>query len=195
MTTAQMADTTPYTMTRRRFNVDDYYRMAEAGILQYGSRVELIEGEIVDMAPIGDPHAGGTNRLTMTFTGRLGNQVVVSVQNPVRLSPSSEPQPDLMLLRPRADFYTTSKPAPADVLLLIEISDTTLRYDRDVKVPLYAAAGIAEVWIVDLQSDRLRVFHGPEAGEYRHIEVFARGATVSPQSFPELQLSVDEILG
>lgn len=195
MTTAQMADTTPYIMTRRRFNVDDFYRMAEAGILQYGSRVELIEGEIIEMAAMGDPHAGGTNRLNRVFTGRLGEQVVVSVQNPVRLSPLSEPQPDLMLLLPRADFYATSKPAPADVLLLIEISDTTLRYDRDVKVPLYAAAGIAEVWIVDLQSDRLRVFHGPDAGEYRHIELFARGATVSPQSFPELQLSVDEILG
>jgi Uma2 family endonuclease len=180
-----------------RFTVDDYHRMAAAGILTEDDRVELIEGEILAMPPIGEGHAGGVNRLSWLFTDRVGRRAVVAVQNPVRLSRHSEPQPDLAILRPRADFYAGKMPEPDDVLLLIEVSDTTLAYDRDVKVPLYAAAGIAEVWLVDLAGDRLRRYREPDAaaGEYRHVEVLARGATVAPRAFPDVTFNVDEILG
>lgn len=169
--------------------------MAEAGILHEDDRVELIEGEILQMAPIGGRHVWCVIRLTELFKRLPSERAFVSVQNPLHLAPGSEPQPDITLLRPSADASPTALPRPADVLLLIEVADTSLGYDREVKVPLYAAAGIREIWIVDLQGDRLRVYREPDAGEYRRIEILARGAALAPQAFPELRLSVDAILG
>jgi Uma2 family endonuclease len=182
-------------ITRRRFTVEEYHRMGEAGILHEDDRIELIEGDIIQMPPIGGGHVGGVNRLTAVFTGRLGSRVVVSVQNPVRLSSGSEPEPDLALLRPKADFYASGVPQASDVLLLIEVADSSLAFDRDVKVPLYAAAGIPEVWLLDLANGRLRVFRDPEGGEYRHTAILARGEAVTPQAFPDLTLTIAELLG
>jgi Uma2 family endonuclease len=178
-----------------RFTVDDYHRMGVTGILHEDDRVELVDGEVLLMAPISDPHMGGVIRLTDLFTQRLGTRVLLSVQNAIRLSPRSEPQPDIALLRRRPDFYTTGKPTPADVYLLIEVSDSTLRYDRDEKVPLYARAGIPELWLLDLQNDRLRVYRDPDNGEYRSVLVVLRGMTVAPFAFPDVTLMVDEVLG
>jgi Uma2 family endonuclease len=137
-------------LARRLFTVAEYHKMAEAGILSEDDRVELLEGEIVAMSPIGSRHAGLVNRLNRLFSQRAGDQVVVSVQNPVRLGGYSEPQPDLALLRPRADFYTSSHPGPEDVLLAVEVAETSAAVDREVKVPLYARFGVPEVWLVDL---------------------------------------------
>ena len=146
------------------------------------------------MAPIGPGHSGHTMRLTSLFTSRLGGRVIVSVQNPIILSRYGEPQPDVVLLRPRPDCYTTSHPTPGDVLLVVEVSDTTLAYDRDVKVPLYAAAGILEVWLVDLQGRRVLVYRQPVDGTYRDVRGVEQG-TLSPVAFPELVIRLDEILG
>ena len=148
----------PGSALRHRFDVDDYYRMAEAGILSRADRLELIEGEVVDMAPIGAAHGGKVNRLT-SLVGRLaaGGQVVASVQGPLRLGPHSELQPDLMLLRPRADFYESGHPTAADVLLLVEVADTSLAWDRGPKLALYAWHGVPEVWIVDLAGREVEV--------------------------------------
>ena len=178
-----------------RWTVHDYHKMGEIGILRHDDRVELIEGEIVTMPPIGHDHAGGTNRLNMLFAPQLGGRAIVSVQNPVRLSETSEPQPDLLLLRPEPAFYATRKAKPDDVLLLVEISDSTLRHDRDVKVPLYARAGIPEVWLLDLRNDRLRVYREPDEGEYRQVTVLTRGDKIAPLAFPDLTLTVDGLLG
>ncbi len=143
-------DTKTYEVTRRRFTVHDYHRMGEAGILHEDDRVELIEGELVEMAAIGTRHLTCVNGLTRMLVRGVGDEAIVSVQNPVRLDEHSEPQPDLTVLRMRD--YRESLPVPEDVLLLIEVSDTTLAYDRGVKLPLYARSGIREVWIVDLRA-------------------------------------------
>ena len=180
---------------RHRFTVEDYQRMGEAGIFSEDDRVELIEGEIVVMTPIGSPHAGKVTRLNGILTPRLSGRANVSVQNPVVLLPDSEPQPDLALLRLRADYYERTHPRPEDVLLLIEVSDTSLEYDRRVKVPLYARGGIREVWIVDLAGDCVEVYREPGAEGYRDVRRFTRGQSLAPQAFPDLHLTVDEILG
>jgi Uma2 family endonuclease len=182
-------------LKRRRFTVDDYYRMAEVGILTEDDRVELLDGEIVEMSPIGSDHAGHVKRLTALFTSRLGARVVVGVQDPVRLSRHSEPQPDIALLRPRADFYARAHPLPADVLLLIEVADTSVETDRRIKMPLYARAGIGEVWLVDLTTERVEVYREPVDDGYRKIRTLARGQALGPLAFPDLALRVDDLLG
>jgi len=131
-------------VSRWKFTVDEYARMAEAGILGEDDRVELLEGEIVEMAPIGPPHAGCVNRLTRLLTSRLGDRAVVGVQNPIRLGSLSEPQPDLTLLRPRRDLYSEGHPEADDVLLVVEVASSTSAFDRQVKMPLYAQAGIPQ---------------------------------------------------
>jgi Uma2 family endonuclease len=135
-----------------RLSVGDYYRMAEAGILAPDARVELIEGEVLDMAPIGTRRNGCVNFLSNTLVAALHERAIVQTQGPIRLDEYSEPQPDLALLRPRPDFYGSAHPTPADVLLVSEVADTTLAFDRDVKVPIYARFGIPEVWLVDIEA-------------------------------------------
>ncbi len=182
-------------LLRHRFTVEDYNRMGQAGILSEDDRVELIDGEIIVMTPIGSPHAGKVNRLNHLFAPRLRGRAIVTVQNPIVMPPDSEPQPDLALLRLRADFYEHSHPGPEDIILLIEVSDTSLVYDRTVKLPLYARAGIREVWIVDLAAESVEVHQEPVAGAYRSVQRFTRGQAFAPQAFPDLRLSVDEIFG
>src|SRR5207249_12101922 len=136
--------------TKHRFNVEEYYRMAETGVLKPDARVELLNGEIIDMSPIGPFHGGLVNRLTRLFNKLSKGLWLVSSQNPLRLDDHSEPEPDVMLLKPATDDYTSRHPQPEDVFLLVEVSDTTLDYDRENKLPVYGSAGIAEVWIVNL---------------------------------------------
>ena len=180
--------------TRKRFTVDDYYRMAEAGILQPTDRVELVEGEVVEMSPIGDRHAMAVNRATMVFARGLGDKVVVSVQNAVRIDRYNEPQPDVVLIRPREDFYGVRHPRPDDVVLLIEVADTTVRYDRNVKVPIYARSGIPEIWIVDLNKEVIHIYRGPSHGVYSQLETKRRGESVSPEAFPSFTIAIDELI-
>ena len=180
---------------RRRFTVRDYYAMAEAGILTEDDRVELIEGEIVQMAAIGSRHAACVDRLNRLFHLELQDRAVVRVQNPVRLSDLTEPQPDVTLLRPRPDFYAEGHPGPGDVLLLVEVAHSTLGYDREIKLPLYAAARVPEVWIVNVEEDRVEVHRDPSAGRYRVEERSGRGAALRPALLPELSVFVEDILG
>ena len=157
---------------RHRYTVDEYYRMGDSGILKQGDRVELIEGEIVDMVPVGSAHVGVVNRLNRLLVQALGDRAIVSVQNPVRLSAFSEPEPDIALLRPRDDFYSGAHPGPTNVLLIIEVSDSSLDYDRDVKLPLYARHEIPVVWLIDIQRKQLLVFRSPTREGYRDQLVF-----------------------
>lgn len=179
-------------VTRRRFTADEYHRMAEAGILHEDDRVELIEGEIVEMTPVGARHAACVRELTRLLVKLASSELRVDVQNPLRLSESMEPQPDLMIIRARD--YRESLPTPEDVLLLIEVSDTTLAYDRNTKLPLYARAGIPEVWIVDLASETVERYTTPSGDGYRHTERARRGETLASASLPSVAVSVEAIL-
>ena len=181
--------------TRKRFTVDDYYRMAEAGILNERDRVELIEGEIVEMSPIGVRHAMSVNRANMILARAVGDRAVVSVQNAFRINRYNEPQPDVILVRPREDFYGHGHPRPEDVILLIEVSDTTLRFDQKVKLPIYARSGVPEVWIVDLNNDVIRVYRQPKGNIYSVVETKARTESVSAIAFPEVAIKVEDLLG
>jgi Uma2 family endonuclease len=179
-------------VTRWRFTVHDYHRMGEAGILHEDDRVELIEGEIVEMAAIGTRHFSCVNRLNRLLVLSVGDDAVVSVQNPVRLNGHTEPQPDLAVIRPRD--YRESLPEPEDVLILIEVSDTTLAYDRNVKLPLYAQAAIEEVWIVNLPAETIERYTDPSATGFRHTEQAHRGQTLQSTALPGLTPNVDEVL-
>lgn len=181
-----------------RFTVEEYYRMGETGILAPDARVELIEGEIYDMMPVGPFHSGIGTRLHRLFE-RLPNpdRWLVRSQYPVRLNDGSEPQPDLALVRPRDDFYTGSHPTPADVFLLVEVADSSLSFDREKKLPLYARAGIAEFWLVNLVARNLEVYRRPNAltGSYGETFVVGIGDTLAPAVFPDAGLAVAQLLG
>ncbi len=181
-------------VARRRFTVEDYYRMAKAGILTEDDRVELIEGEIVQIAPIGSRHAAGVKTLIHLFAPPIHGRALIGAQDPLHLSEFSEPEPDFVLLRPRDDHYAAAHPGPADLLLLVEVSDTTLAYDREVKLPLYARAGVPEVWIEDLASRALDVYQEPSTEGYRRVRRLVSGDRVGPQLFPDISLAVDDLL-
>jgi hypothetical protein len=184
----------PLAPTRRRFDVDTYYKMAEAGLLGDARRVELIDGEIIDMAAIGSPHAAVTNRLVRGFArAAVDGLALLTVQNPLRLDEYNEPEPDVMLLRPRADDYRASHPGAADVLLLVEVSETSLAYDRAVKLPLYARFGVPEVWIVDLVGGAVEVYREPKDGAYASRELLTVGL-LAPSLVPGAPIDVAGLL-
>jgi Uma2 family endonuclease len=180
---------------RWKLTADEYQRMGEIGIFHEDDRVELLDGELYEMTPIGDDHIGTVNDLTTSFARRLGDRGIVSPQNPIRLDDHSEPQPDLTLLRPREDRYRRSKARPEDVLLVVEVARSSLDYDRQTKLPRYAAAGIPEAWIVNLVDDRIEVYREPAGGVYRSITIYMRGDSLAPAALPDLTVRVDEILG
>ncbi len=180
---------------RRLLTVAEYHRMAEAGIFGPDERVELLEGEIVEVAAMGSRHLSCIGRLTTLFKPVTGEQAVLLVRCPVVATDNSEPEPDLMLLRLRPDYYAAAKPAGKDVLLVIEISDTSLAHDGNTKLPIYAAAQIPEAWLVALPRERIEVHSRPIDGEYREIRLYARGDTLTPLAFPDLHLRVDDVLG
>lgn len=176
-----------------RFTVGKYERLAEAGILTADDRVELIGGEIIAMSPIGIRHAGCVIGLTDLLGERVGSAVSISVQNPLWLSETDQPQPDLVLLR--RGHYQRTRPTPDRVLLLIEVMDSSRDYDRIVKLPLYAAAGIPEVWLVDLVADVIECYTEPRGGRYHRMALFARGDTLTATTLPALAIAVDDVLG
>lgn len=186
-----MATETP---TRRRFTVHDYHRMGESGILSEDDRVELIDGEIVQMTPIGGRHAACVNELTQILVGAADQHTVVSVQNPVRLDDFHEPQPDLAVLRRREDYRSGRLPGPGDVVLLIEVADTTLRYDRSVKLPLYAQAGIAEVWLVDVAGGILERHAEPGGGRFAAVQRAEGDQILHSTAWPGLALGPHALL-
>ena len=178
-----------------RFTVEEYYRMGEVGILSPDVRVELVDGEIRRMPPIDPPHASIVHRLNAVLGRKLLGKVVVGIQSPIRMDDFNEPQPDVTVLRFRDDYYGSQHPMPADVLLVIEVADTSLRYDRDEKMPRYGAAGIPESWLVDVQAGTITVFTKPRAGGYGQERVVTRGQEIMSVAVEGLRLQVDEALG
>ena len=183
------------TLLKRLFTVEEYHKMVDSGILKESDRVELIRGEIVQMSPIGPVHADCVDRLTELFIFRLAGRVRVRVQNPVELDDMSEPQPDLALLRRRPNFYRTGHPQSADVFLLVEVADTTVQSDRDIKIPLYADDNISEVWLMNVNERCLEVYREPTAEGYQNVQRLEEGQTVTTQAFPDIVFTVDELLG
>ena len=181
-------------LLRRRFTVGEYDRIIDAGILGEDDRVELLEGEIVETAPIGSRHAACVKRLNQLFSRQAAGRFIVAVQDPIRLDEFSEPQPDLAILRPRPDFYSESHPGPEDILLVVEVSDTSADYDRAVKAPIYGTAAIPEVWLVDLAAGAVEVHREPVSGSYSSVEVAPAGSQVSPRALPDITVQVSAIV-
>jgi len=179
---------------RRLFTVDEYQRMAEAGVFGPEERVELIEGEILEMSPINPPHVGCVINLTQLLVHGLRHRAIVSPQNTVVIRPRSQPQPDILVLRLREVSYSVAHTTQQDVLLAIEVADTSLAFDRTVKLRLYARAGIPEFWLVDVKAGRIDVHRSPVGDRYLHTQRVERGGVVSPEAFADLVLSVDAIL-
>ena len=180
---------------RHRLTVAEYYRMGEAGILAPDARVELIDGEIIDMAPPGHPHAGTVDQLALALSSTLNGRAHVRVQNPLRLDDHSEPQPDVSVLRGRPDFYKSGHPRPVDALLVVEVADTSLRYDRDDKIPLYARHAIPEVWLVDLKAKRLVRYRNPQQGVYARIDEPDLASPLEIASLPETHVDFSGLFG
>ena len=175
-------------MMRHRFSVEQYHRMIDAGIFAPDDRLELIHGELIKMSPINRRHAAGVDRLNFLLADRLNRRALHRIQNPITLT-DSEPQPDVAIVRWRDDFYLAGHPTPPDIYWVIEVADTNIAYDREVKVPLYMQAGIPEVWLVHLDADCLEVYR--QQGQ----QMLRRGQTITPLHFPELAFRVDELLG
>ena len=189
-------DDTRILPARRKVDVDAYHLMAEAGVFGHEKRIELIEGDVIDMAPIGQEHEGIVARLNELLVLACAGRAIVSPQNSVRLDRMSEPQPDLAVLRRRSDYYTTGQRAsPADVLLLIEVADSSLRYDRTVKLALYARSGIREYWIVDVKKHSITVHRLPEASTYRDITSHEFGEALTLSLMPEIVITLDRVFG
>ncbi len=179
-----------------KFDIETYHRLISSGILHEDDRVELIEGRIVDMTPIGTRHSACVNRLNSLFSQRLQGRAIVSVQNPVQLSEEqSEPQPDITLLKYRKDFYSDALPKGEDVFLIIEVADTSLDYDRETKIPLYAKANIQEAWLVNLLENCIEIYSSPSAGGYESRSVARHDQPISPKDFPDISFTAKQILG
>lgn len=181
---------------RRRFTLEEYHRMGETGILDEDERVELIEGEVVEMTPIGRAHASVVARITRLFGTHFGERVIVWVQNPLALPAQvSEFQPDIALLRSRADFYRGKRVEPDDALLVVEVMDSSVAHDRRVKLPIYAQAGVPEVWLLDVNQNTVEMHREPTAAGYRERRLVDRAGAIAPLAFPDVVLAVREVVG
>ena len=180
-------------LPRHRVTVDEYYRMSEVGLLAPDARTELIDGEVIDMAPIGSPHSGKLDRLNYLLLAVLGESARVRIQHPVRLDRHSEPQPDLAVVLPREDFYESRHPLPTDTLLIVEVSDSTLLLDLNVKVPLYARHQVPEVWVVDLEHNGIHFFRSPQNGVYIDATFTDKPAVVALTALPGVTVDLSEL--
>lgn len=178
---------------RKKFTVGQYHQMIESGILTDRDRVELLNGEIIEMSPVGRRHAACVDRLTELLILQLASRAIVRAQNPIRLSNDSEPQPDIAILRRRDDFYATGHPQPADIFLVIEVADTTIEFDRGIKIPNYAQENISEAWLIDLNA-AVEIFQEPTAQGYLKYQRLQAGQRLTISNFPDVQISVDQIL-
>ncbi len=180
----------------RRFTVDEYRRMAQAGILGEDDHIELLDGQIVEMTPIGPPHRACVNRLNRLFAPlQTTSRATVSIQNGIVLGQHDAPEPDVAILRYRADGYLTVDPGPSNTLLIVEVADTSLEHDRREKLPRYAAAAIAETWLVNLPGEVVEMYSNPQEGQYRDVRTARHGETIAPLAFPDLALRAADMLG
>lgn len=181
-------------MVRHRFTLDEYHRLGEMGVFSEDDRIELLDGEIIEMTPIGLRHAACVKRLNALLGHQVGTRSILSIQDPLRVL-DSEPLPDIAILHYRADFYADKAAAAEDARLIIEVADSSLHYDQHHKAPLYAQAGVPELWVIDLNDDLVWVYLEPSDKGYLSIKAHKRGVSITPQAFEDIQLSVTDILG
>ena len=181
-------------ITRRPFTVVDYFHMVDAGILQEDDRVELIRGEVLAMSPIGPEHNAAVARANRALVNAVGEKAIVWIQNSTQLDDFSAPQPDIVLLKPKEDFYASRLPGPGDMLLIVEVADSSLRYDCKIKTELYAEAGISEYWIADIQNDCVFVYSRPDGKAYKATRRINRGEQLTPELLPDCGIQVDDLL-
>jgi Uma2 family endonuclease len=184
----------PAEIHRKLFTIDDCCRMAEVGILRPDERVELIRGELIQMSPIGTRHQAAVVAGTRFLVRLVGDKALVSPQGTVQLDRLSAPQPDFALLRPRDDCYAHQHPAAPDILLIIEVADTSLEFDTEVKLALYAIMGVHEYWVADLRNDRVLCYSEPSGDSYRTAREFQRRSTVAPRLLPDCPIQLDVFL-
>jgi Uma2 family endonuclease len=182
-----------YAPAAKPITIDLYQQMGEKGLLTPEDRVQLIEGEILEMPPIGTRHGSVAGRLNKWLSRAVGDEAIVRLDNPLSLGKHSQPQPDLMLLKPRADDYVTSHPGPEDVLLAVEVSDSTLEFDLGRKWALYARFAVAEYWVIDVNSRYVQVHSDPANGEFRSTAEYGLQDAVSPRAFPRIRIAVKEL--
>src|SRR5262245_14958800 len=180
----------PIELPKRRFTADEYHRMGQAGILSEDDRVELMDGELVTLTPIGPRHNASVNRATRAMFAAVGGAAIVQVQGSVRLDAFHEPQPDIVLLRPREDFYASRLPDPADILLVVEIAEASVEYDHDVKSRAYGASRVPEYWLIDLRHGSLTCHTEPDASGYRSVRIHRRGESLTTRSLPRCTIAV-----
>jgi Uma2 family endonuclease len=180
---------------RHAFTVHEWHRMGDAGLFGEDARLELLDGEVIEMAPIGSPHGGCVNRLTRLLVTLLGEGAVVAPQNPVVLNEISEPHPDIAVLAPRDDMYSRSHATPGEILLLIEVAGTSLTFDRGAKASYYAASGVAETWVVDLEGEQIFVMRSPGSDGYDEVRSRRRGDRVEIEALPGVAFDVEDVLG
>jgi Uma2 family endonuclease len=181
-------------VSKRLFTVEDYHRMVDAGILSEDDRVELIHGEVLAMSPIGPRHSAAVLRATQYLVRSAGDRAIVGVQGSVRLDQYDEPQPDLYLLRPKNDFYASGHAGPSDILLIIEVADSSLRFDQTIKRDLYAETGVPEYWISDIENECVITHTDLREGKYMEVHQFSRGSTLTPRLLQECRIPVDVLL-
>lgn len=179
---------------RHRITLDEYHRMAKAGVFDAQARIELIDGELIEMAPIDPPHASTVDRILNQFAAHLAGRAWIRCQNPMTLRPASEPQPDLILARCGESGYSDHHPYAQDVLLAVEVSVSSLRFDRKIKVPLYARSGIRELWLVNLVENELVAYREPTDAWYASVNTYCRGDRISPSAFPDVNFAVTDLL-
>lgn len=191
--TAQIV-TPSFTSNIHKFTVQQYHLMHEAGVFTEGDRYELINGEIREMSPIGIKHAVCVAKTARLFQIKLGDRAFIWTQNPIILRNYSEPQPDLAILKWRDDFYASALPTPEDILLIIEVADSTIAYDREVKMPLYDVNGIPEMWLFDVNQQSIEGYTQPSSSGYKRMQRYEQGDTLAMNAFPEFNFNWEDLL-
>lgn len=181
-------------MLTKKFSVNTYEKMLENNIFESQEKLELIRGVIIEMSPIGLKHATAVIRLTNLFPIIFQDKALISVQNSIILDDYSEPEPDLVMLKKRDDFYAEKRPKSEDIFLLIEVSDSTLKYDQEIKLPLYAESKIKEVWIFNLNNDILEIYRNPQDNFYQQKQILTKTEKVSCLAFPEIEIPIVNLL-
>ncbi|MBF2056935.1 MAG: Uma2 family endonuclease [Cyanobacterium sp. T60_A2020_053] len=182
------------TPSKRKFDLEEYHSLINVGIFHEDSNIELINGELFEMSPVGFRHASCVKKLNYLFAQKLPKEVIIGVQDPIKLNDKSEPQPDVILLKPRDDFYVTQHPTPEDIYLLIEVADSSIDYDRNIKLPAYAENKIMEVWLIDLNNSLLEKYTSPKYNYYQKMEKLSVEDTIFVDNFPSLKIAINEVL-
>ena len=180
---------------KRPFTTTEYYKLLESGVLTEDDRVELIDGEIITMSPIGPRHTASVKRLNTFLVRKTFGLALIGVQDPIHLNQYSAPQPDISMLKFRDDYYASGHPEPEDTMIAIEVADSSVEYDRQVKIPKYAEAGIPEAWLIDLVNDRIEIYALPNEGIYQEVRIVLRHQKIISRTLPQLKLKAEDILG